>query len=356
MTLDVLEINQFRNIAHATLQLSPQLTLLVGTNGQGKTNLLEAMYLLLQGHDFRTHSEREVIQSEQQWASIQASGEFLAHRQLWQHRVQQQPLRRFHQGIIIPVVLFSPEDVYLAKGSPERRRRFLDLLLSAHDPHYARSLKMFNRLLLQRNRALKEAPYQSIVDDFTPMMIHEGLYIWKRRLETIHALQPRAARIHQEVAVHEQLYFELKLGGTPHIVVSEEDYQQAIESRRSEERARQTTLVGPHRDDIMVNINGMDTTIYASQGQLRTVALSLKLATYDWLFDETGMKPIIFLDDVLSELDAIRREAILRTVAHPDQQTIVTDTEPRSYRALEPTILHVNHGEVKPWIQSNNGD
>lgn len=349
MTLYSVDLSAFRNIHRARVELAPHLTLVVGSNGQGKTNLLEAVYLLLQGRDYRTAQEREAIQQGESVAWLQASGENAGHPETWRHRIQREPSRRHHQGLVVPVVLFSPDDVYLAQGSPERRRRFLDLLLGAHDAHYARSLRAYHRVLLQRNRALKDPALHTVVNDFTPLLVEEGLYLWKRRQETVAALLPRAARLHARLAPGERLNGTMVFGGTKDPIGDQGSYYQALAARQKDEFVRQTTLVGPHRDDVVFEINHMDTGIFASQGQLRTLALSIKLATYEWLHEETGRRPVILLDDVLSELDAARREAILETVAEPGQQTIVTDTEPRSYASLDPKILYVHHGEVTQW-------
>ncbi|MDA8204475.1 MAG: DNA replication and repair protein RecF [Thermaerobacter sp.] len=348
MSLDTLQLSHFRNFDQASVQFSSRLTLLIGDNGQGKTNLLEAVYLLMQGRDFRTSQEREAIQQGAESALLTGSGQFLGRAERWRHSIPGSG-RRSHQGLIQPLVLFSPDDVYLAKGSPERRRRFLDLLLSAHDSRYARALRAYNRVLLQRNRALKEATYQKLVDDFTPLLIREGLYLWRRRQETVMALVPEAKKIMEEIAPGEDLSVSLHYGGAPAPIDTAEAYQAAVENRRRDEQIRLTTLVGPHRDDLMMTLGGMATTVYASQGQLRSVALTLKLATMHWLLLETGIRPIILLDDVLSELDYRRRQKVLETVSQPGQQTIVTDTEPRSYAALDPSILQVATGEVQSW-------
>lgn len=349
MLLTVLELTSFRNFSRASIHLSNQLTLVVGNNGQGKTNLLEAVYLLLQGRDFRTSGEREAIQCGQNQAMIQGTGEMGSRSQTWRHTI---PLdgRRSHTGPISPVVLFSPEDVYLAKGSPERRRRFMDLLLAAHDPRYARSLKIYTRVLLQRNRALKESAFKQVVDDFTPSLIREGLYIWTRRQETLQALMPDAQMVQDRLAPGETISGHLQYGGSTEIIHTESQYEELLRQRHPEELARQTTLVGPHRDDLVISLGGLDTRVYASQGQLRTVALSIKLGTYAWLYRETSMRPIILLDDVLSELDVHRRQAVLDAVSQPGQQTVITDTEPRSYATLEPRIIQIDHGEVTPWV------
>lgn len=348
MAFTQLELNGFRNFTHVTTTLSPRLTLVVGNNGQGKTNLLEAVYLLLQGRDFRTAVEREAIQQNAIVAQLSGSGELGDHEQNWHHTIPVEG-RRSHRGPTVPLVLFSPDDIYLAKGSPNRRRRFLDLLLTAHDPRYARSLRAYNRVLLQRNRALKESPYHSLVDDFTPLLVREGLYLWKRREEAIDAIDPETRALHDRLAAGENLSIRLKYGGVEHPIHTESEFSETIRQRRSDEMARQTTLVGPHRDDLVMTLGDLDTRVFASQGQLRTTALSIKLGTFTWLWKETGVRPLILLDDVLSELDARRRQSVLQVVSEPGQQTIVTDTEPRSYAALDPLILFVSGGEVSPW-------
>ncbi|MCY0878118.1 MAG: DNA replication and repair protein RecF [Firmicutes bacterium] len=345
MALEKVAVQHFRNIAAAELRLSPQLTLLVGANGQGKTNLLEAIYLLLQGRSFRTTSEREAIQEGWDSARLEAQGKVSGQPARWVHVIT--AARPSHQGATVPVVLFAPDDVYLAKGSPERRRRFLDLLLSAHDAHYAKSLRTYQRALLQRNRALKQPALRSVVDDFTPLLAHEGLYLWQRRRTLLSSLLPLAQSLHRRLAPDDALSFRLKEGGWSSPLESAEAFQAALESRRREEEARQMTLIGPHRDDILFALNGKDTTVYASQGQLRSIALAIKMATYEWLRQETGIRPVILLDDVLSELDARRRQAVLELTAEPGQQTLVTDTEARNYETLDPTIYYVQGGVVR---------
>ncbi len=345
MALTHLDLKHFRNFSEASIQLSDRLNLIVGNNGQGKTNLLESVYLLLQGRDFRTTVEREAIQDDQVTALLDGMGTSGEHVVRWKHIIPTAG-RRSHSGQNVPLVLFSPDDVYLAKGSPDRRRQFLDLLLGAHDPRYARSLRTYHRIVLQRNRALKDASLHRVVDDFTPLLIREGSYIWRRRRETLLTLTPDAQEIQQRLSPQESLDLHLRYGGSKDPILTEDDYLDRLNQRRPEENLRQMTLVGPHRDDLIVTLGGLNTRQYASQGQLRTVALSLKLGCHAWLFRETGTRPIILLDDVLSELDAQRRQAVLETVFQSGQQTIVTDTEPRSYAALQPHILHVDHGEV----------
>lgn len=349
MTLTRLRMTHFRNFTTASIDFSDRLTLLVGPNGHGKTNILEAVYTVLQGRDYRTTTEREAVQWGESTALIEGFGELARHAVKWRHYI---PLsgRRTHSGSTVPVVLFSPDDVYLTKGSPERRRRFLDLLIGAHDRRYARALANYHRLVLQRNRALKTYPRPAALEEYTQLMMAQGLYIWQRRRDVIESLLPDVRATQEKLAPGEDVTITLRYGGTPHAIHTEAEFAQALKARHQDELIRQTSLVGPHRDDFFVELGSQDTRAYASQGQLRTVSLSIKLGTFAWLTRETGMRPIILLDDVLSELDVNRRAAVLEAVSAPGQQTIVTDTEPRSYDALDPLILRVDRGEVRAWI------
>lgn len=345
-----LRMEHFRNITKSTLDLDRHLTLLVGDNGQGKTNLLEALYLALQGQDFRTLTERDVIQEGHEETFVVAEGVADGDRTWkWSHRVQRTPLRRGHQGVRVPVVLFAPEDVELAKGSPGLRRHFLDLLLGAYDGRYAKALRAFNRVLSQRNRALKDPNLHGVIDDFSALLVGSGFYLWQKRQELWQQLLPEAQRIHASLSHGERLDADYVWGGSDKPIESEEAFRAQLKWRRQDEMTRQVTLVGPQRDDIRFMINEKTALGFASQGQFRTLALSMKLATYEWLREATGIRPLILLDDVLSELDEGRRQEILARVSVQEQQTVITDTEPRSYHLSNPKIYLVVAGEVRPW-------
>lgn len=351
MRVEQLEIYQFRNIQEAHLPLAPHLTLVVGNNAQGKTNALEALHLVLQGRSFRSGSEHdwfpfngpEAFSVSATAMSLSGSAESL------QHRVVGTPRSRIHRGREIPVVVFTPDDLNLSKGSPSDRRRFLDSTLSQLNPRYAKTLRQYQHALLQRNRALKDPRLASAVESFTPALITHGFYLWQERARILRPLIHHARQIHERITQGDSLGAELHYGGSSVPINSEAEYAEALERRAVDERLRMVSLVGPHRDDLELQIGNRLAATFASQGQHRAVALSLKLATYTLIKDEWGETPMILLDDVLSELDPPRRQELLSVISQNGQQTIVTDTEARSYEHLDPTIYQVQNGTFHQW-------
>ncbi len=356
MHVDTLDIHQFRNIRDAHLGLAPHLTLVVGNNAQGKTNALEALYLVLQGRSFRTGSDHdwfpvggpEFCAMSATLTSAQGSQETI------QYRVSKIPRSRIHRGPKIPVVLFNPDDLNLSKGSPSDRRRFLDSTLSALNPRYEKVLRQYQHALLQRNRALKDPRLASTVQSFTPALISHGFYLWKERDRILLPLIASASEIHERITDGGRLEAKFHYGGSSVPIVSEAAYQAALDQRATDERLRLVSLVGPHRDDLELSIDGRSAATFASQGQHRAIALSLKLATYNLLNLEWGRPPIILLDDVLSELDPQRRQELLSVISRDGQQTIVTDTEARSYQHLSPTIYQVERGTFYLWDRKHD--
>lgn len=356
MHVDMLDIHQFRNIRDAHLALASPLTLVVGNNAQGKTNALEALHLVLQGRSFRTGSNHdwfpldgpEFCAMSATVTSVRGSQETI------QYRVSKTPRSQIHRGSKIPVVLFNPDDLNLSKGSPSDRRRFLDSTLAALNPRYEKILRQYQHALLQRNRALKDQRLASTVQSFTPALVRHGFYLWKERDRILLPLIASAREIHERITEGGKLEATFHYGGSSVPIVSEEAYQAALEQRAEDERLRMVSLVGPHRDDLELSIDGRLAATFASQGQHRAIALSLKLATYHLLKIEWGQPPVILLDDVLSELDPQRRQELLSVISQDGQQTIVTDTEARSYEHLSPTIYQVEHGTFYPWDRKHD--
>ncbi|MDA8194068.1 MAG: DNA replication and repair protein RecF [Thermaerobacter sp.] len=350
MQLQRVGIRGFRNLREVSLEPSASLTLLVGQNGHGKTNILEAVHVLLQGQSFRTRRDRDYLADPGPPAPVvlTAAGRLGQRDITWSYMYDGQTRRR-RQGPIVPVVVFSPDDLELARGAPSARRHLLDHLLSGVDRRYARSLEAFQRAVLQRNRALKEGGLRDLADDFLPAIVREGEYVWSRRYEVFDQLLPSCQTIYHAVAGSEAVSASYVTGGNPTRIESPMRYREALAARRGDEKVRQMTLVGPHRDDIQFTVNGRSIVTAGSQGQQRTLALAIKLATYLWLKAETGTVPLVMLDDVLSELDGIRRAAVLRQVAADEAQTIVTDTEPRDFGVLNPAVFEVAEGELRLW-------
>lgn len=352
MFLDKVVIHHFRNIDQADIQLSPQLTLIVGKNGQGKTNLLEAIHLLAQGYSFRTQDIKDFTNKEAFPVSLTAFVRQGDRQTLSEYRIVGTGQPKIRRGPNLPVVIFSPDDLELVKGAPAVRRRFLDLLIGSTDRRYVSALRTYQRALLQRNHSLKESSYKDLADHFIDPLVDAGFYIWQKRQSLIATLMPRAKQIHQRISHGETINSQLIFGGHgPNPVVDKEDYRELFVKRRADELARRITLVGPHRDDLQLYLDGRRTVNgLASQGQQRTVTLSLRLATHEWLYAETGIVPLVLLDDVLSELDTVRRTEILRLMAYEPQQTIVTDTEPRNFDTVAPIVYQVQGGRFQRWM------
>ncbi len=354
MRVEQLDIHQFRNLHDAHLTLSPHLTLVVGHNAQGKTNALEALHLVLQGRSFRTSPEHDWFPiTGPDFCAVSATATSATGAiETIQHRVSGSPRRRIHRGPKIPVVMFSPDDLNLSKGSPSDRRRFLDLTLCALNPRYDKALRQYQHALLQRNRALKDPRLAGTVESFTPAMVSQGFYLWQERARILAPLTARARLVHERITRGDTLAMELHYGGSPMPIESLDAYHDALRERIADERLRMVSLVGPHRDDLELRVAGRLATSFASQGQHRALALSLKLATFDLLKEELGESPVILLDDVLSELDPPRRQELLSVISHDGQQTIITDTEARSYQHLDPTIYQVHGGVFHRWDET----
>ncbi|MCL4318600.1 MAG: DNA replication and repair protein RecF [Firmicutes bacterium] len=246
---------------------------------------------------------------------------------------------------MLPVVIFSPEDVWLSKGAPQGRRKFLDWLIAPMDARYSRLFRQYHRALLQRNKALKTPALYETITGFNPLLAQAGSYLWTSRLRILNEVVPLARKIFLELTgLH--LDVSLTAGGSTHIAENPNDYQKLLLARQVDEQQRGITLIGPHRDDLSFSIDGHSALAYASQGQHRSIALAMKLASFQVLETETGTTPVVLLDDVLSELDPAKRSKLLRFIAGSRPQTVITDTEARNYENLEPAIYDISLGNL----------
>lgn len=345
--------------------------LLQGGNGQGKSNLLEAIYLLAIAKSPRTSTDRELIRQHSIHKELFTSVTAIAKRDGERLRLQinikgvpvgeernrdsrnASPQRNSLEGISVQkyirvngtprrasgligqlnAVMFSAEDMELVYGPPSLRRRYMDILLSQIDPHYLRSLQRYQRVVYQRNHLLKRIREgSSKIEELTfwdDQLVSEGKYIMNRRLRTIRELSELSAPIHQELTSNGE---RIALEYQPSVDVNEASTEdalaqqlwQAINARRQREIAQGATVSGPHRDDLQLLIDGMDARTYASRGQSRTLVVAMKLAEAQYLSGQRQQRPILLLDDVLSELDSTRRVQILHRVSQYEQCFITT--------------------------------
>lgn len=394
-----LALSHFRNYAHLEMDLPPGITLLHGNNAQGKTNLLEAIFFLATARSPHAGAERELIHwgaaSEPiPFARVEADvlrGSGMStdleivlvtgqERDLATARVSKRiKVNGVNKRAIdllgnLTVVLFLPKDLDLVFGSPGDRRRYLDTTLSQIDPKYSRSLSQYGNVLEQRNALLKEFRERSFnapeLEPWNQKLTEHGSYVMARRAQAVNTYNNLVAEIHPRLtAKHELLKLhyqptipseaftepetrQLGLGLTPPPAPLEQiaaAFSRQLAEMRTKEVGAALTLVGPHRDDLRFTIDDVDMTTYASRGQGRTIAVSLKLAEIELMRAETGEEPVLLLDDVMSELDKPRRAALSHAILNANQAIVsATDLDDFTDDFLaRATVISVSEGKIQ---------
>lgn len=344
MRIDRLTLGKFRNYPTGDVQFADGVNVFIGENAQGKTNALEAIYMLAMGKSHRTSKDSECIQAGQESAVIRGEIAVKGHRSLLQVDITQSGKRALVNGLSqakmtdflghFQVVLFAPEDLQLVKGSPGVRRRFIDMELGQTHPKYLYHLTQFNRVLQQRNVILKQSTIDwDYVGVFDEQLALHGAEVTARRRRFVEEMTKFAKQIHQSIAHgREQLTIEynpsIRIDGereNQNVDALAEQYLTLLRQKRHQDFQSGHTTVGPHRDDMSFFIDGNSVQSFASQGQQRTVALSIRLAEIDFIYQEIGDYPVLLLDDVLSELDDHRQTNLVISM-HERVQTIITTT------------------------------
>lgn len=369
-----LHLQSFRNYATLDLTFSPGLNVLWGQNAQGKTNLLEAVFLLATGKSPRTTRDGDLVR----WgdpgfllrAQVQRRTGTLDLELTYQHdrrknlRINGVPERRIAALVgRLAAVFFSPDDLLLIKGPPAGRRRFLDVLLCQAYPAYLHALQVYQRVLEQRNGLLRglaatgSAP-GSLLDVLDEQLVAAGAEVTARRIAAVRQLATLAASYHAALSAGREalaLCYETELwdptGPDPSPAELRPRLLALLQQRRRQELARGATAAGPHRDDLAVAIDGRDARLFASQGQQRTAVLALKLAELRFLHAELQEPPVLLLDDVASELDPGRRRHLLAAVGQ-GAQILLTCTDMSDLQThLLPAgaaVFRVQAGTVQP--------
>jgi DNA replication and repair protein RecF len=371
MRLRTLQLKNFRNYGEATISLDSDLSVFVGQNGQGKTNALEAMLLLAVGKSHRTNRDFDLLQFDSENASIQGLVEGPTSRYELQLKflktagrqafVNSRQVKKMSEYIgHLQTVLFSPEDLQLLKGSPSIRRRFLDMELGQGQSLYVHHLSQYVKVLSQRNRLLKQSPIDfTLLEVLDDQLVEHGSQILQRRFSFFERLSLYATQVYQEVSNNKE---RLQIGYSSSIKFNESEcplsalqinviqdiFRNALRVVRVQDEKHGTTSVGPHRDDLCFHLNDKDAMAYASQGQQRTIALSLRLAEIELLHELTGDYPVLLLDDVLSELDDDRQKKLVCSVSKK-VQTVITTTHwdaVSSYFSNPPKLFQVHSGII----------
>lgn len=339
MKVNTLELNNFRNYDNAKIELKDGLNFIVGKNAQGKTNLLESLYLLSVGKSPKNSKDKQIIKFNQNKAKISVSFSTLAGNkniEMYLDKSDKKSIKINKINIlkltelvgILSVVYFSPDELKLIKEVPEDRRTFLDISISQFDKIYLYNLMKYNRILKMRNQILKSLDSkESKIEQlklFTPQLIDIAEKIINKRIIFIENLKNIAKSIHKEITIEENLDISYSYTQKDNLSIIEDLNNQLNNSLEKELELGYTT-VGPHRDDIIFKINNLDCKYYASQGQQRTVALVVKLSLMEVIKNEIGEYPILLLDDVLSELDNARQNRLLTITTK--YQTLISCTQ-----------------------------
>lgn len=337
----------FRNFMREAVQLQPGTNLFLGANAQGKTNLLEAMYLAATGRSPRSALLGEMVMWEQAGARVVMGFHEEGRTREIEVRLERDPgstrtkrtLRLDEKALAVSshagricVVLFHPEEMTLIRGSGEARRRLLNGLLAQADPEYGSLLTRYGRVIEQRNQLLKrigqELESTEALTWWTDETARLGGQIMGIRHLRMERLAPMVARAYAEIAPGETLSIRYLPSVTTRDTSADGWAAALLDNLRQREReeiARGLTVAGPHRDDIAFDLEGLPAAAHASQGQQRTAILAFKLAEVEML-SEKGASPVLLLDDVMSELDAPRRAHLLRLV-EASPQSVITSAE-----------------------------
>jgi DNA replication and repair protein RecF len=335
--IQTLKLQNFRNHKNLELEFDPTTTLIIGPNGRGKTNILESIYLLSVSKSPRTRYDRDLIAYGQEFCTITAevtsNGDETTldlqviasktHENVSSKRVKVNKVAKTHKvfNTMFNAVLFMPEDIRILTGSPSKRRKYMDLTLAQIDYEYKKNHSDYIKAARQRNKLLfmiKETGRgQDQLEFWNEKLLKTGQYLQKNRQTLINffkeALQKNGNNI-------------LKNGNVIQIeYLKNEISPERLAEYETKEIAAKTTLVGPHRDDFVIRLDGHDIAQFGSRGQQRSTLLALKLSEIEFIQAETEKTPVLLLDDIFSELDETHRDRVMEAVQQ--QQTIVTSTE-----------------------------
>ena len=351
MKVKKLLFRNFRNYERLEIEPTNGINLFLGPNAQGKTNIIEAVYYSALGRSHRTKSDNELIRWNEQQALVRLDFERADVGNSLEFKFHSNKRREIiYNGVpiamkkligAINVVMFSPEDLFIVKGAPAGRRRFLDMEISQADPAYFSDLMMLTHIITQRNALLKKIRDEEITDRsmlelWSKPLAKAAASVVKKRLKSVAKLNVIANDLQKSIAGETEdlnISYEV-MSGKKHEFdeqLSVDDmaewYMTLFNEITENDIARGYTSLGPHRDDLKIEVKGVDLRTFGSQGQQRTGALALKLAELSFFKDETGEYPVLLLDDVMSELDKSRRSSLLDFLKAENIQTFITATD-----------------------------
>ena len=359
MHLESLSVTNFKNISDATLAFSKSINCLLGNNGMGKSNLLDAIYFLSYCRSFSGMTDSALLKQGSDFFSLHAKyerkgleedltiGMNRGRRKILKRKGKEYDRLSQHIGTF-PLVMVSPQDSFLITGSGEERRRLMDMIISQSDPVYLDALIRYNRSVEQRNKLLRARVvdpvlYESVEMTLTAaaMRIHEARMAWLPKFVELFK------SYYQEIAGTGET---VEIGIKSHLTREGVTMQKLLDEARRHDEIVGYTSVGPHRDDLEIFVNGLEARRTASQGQSKTITLSMRLAQFEFLQEATGIKPLLLLDDIFDKLDSTRVERIVKIVRSPRfGQIFITDTN----REHLDNILHGTGDDRAMWVVEN---
>lgn len=352
MWINKIKINNFRNYENEEINLNKNINIFYGENAQGKTNIIESIFLSSIGKSFRTNKEKELIKFNENNCKVELEYEKSDRDGKIKIDIGNKK-NIFINGIKIKrlsellgnvnVVIFTPDDINILKGGPENRRKFLNILISQLRPKYLHIYNSYLKTLEERNNYLKniENQNQDLLEIWDERLAEYGHQVYKYRSEFIEKIRNKIIDIHKSITNNkEEISIKYKSD-----CENKEEFMNLLKSRRKLDIIKGYTTKGIHRDDFEIFINNILVNVYGSQGQHRTAILSLKLAELQVIYDEIGENPILLLDDFMSELDENRRKSFLENIK--DTQVIITCTDKFELKNTNCEYFNVDNGKIK---------
>ena len=353
MWIKKIKIKNFRNYESEEINLEKNINIFYGQNAQGKTNIIESIFLCSLGKSFRTKKDKEMIKLNEQNALVEVEYEKSDRdgkikieignkKNIYLNGIKIKKLSELLGNLNI--VIFTPDDINILKGGPQNRRRFLDIMISQLRPNYMHILNLYLKTIEQRNKYLRqikeEHKDENLLEIWDEKLAEYAIKIYEYRKEFIEKIIKKLDIIHKNITNGEE---QIELEYVTECD-SKEKYLKLLKERRKLDIIKGFTTKGIHRDDFVIYINKKEIKIFGSQGQNRTAMLSLKLAELQVIYDEIGEYPILLLDDFMSELDRTRRKNFLENIE--GTQVIITGTEKLDIENLKYLEYNVSNGKV----------
>ena len=351
MWIKRIKISNFRNYKNLSIELNKKINIFYGENAQGKTNIIEAIFLSSIGKSFRTNKEKEMIKFNEENCNVEIDYEKSDRegnisidignkKNIFVNKIKIKKLSELLGNI--NVVIFTPDDINILKGGPQNRRKFLDVMISQLKPKYMHLCSLYQKTLDERNAYLKNIENQKsdFLEIYDEKLAEYGCEIYKYRKEFIEKIKNKIKEIHSNITNNRE---EIEIIYNSNCE-NKQEYLELLKQRKKLDIIKGYTTKGIHRDDFQILLNQLPVDVYGSQGQHRTAVLSLKLSELQVIYDEIGENPILLLDDFMSELDEFRRTSFLENIK--ETQVIITCTDKIEIKNSSEKIFKVEDGKI----------